>query len=119
VHERPFTQKIVEAVLTSLEGHPAERVVSARVRVGEVFHLVPESVEAHFRSLTAGTPLSQARLDLAEDPLTVRCRDCGLSGGVEDHHLLLCRACGSRAVDTVSGHEIRIESVTLKDPAPL
>lgn len=116
MHERPFTQKIVESILESLKDYPAGHVTAARVNVGEIYHLVPDSVRTHFESLTVGTPLDGARLDLVEVPLQVRCAACGLVGGVEDHHAPLCASCGSLSVENVAGHEIRVESVALNVP---
>lgn len=114
MHERPFTQKIVESILGCLKDYPAGQVTAARVSVGEVYHLVPDSVRAHFESLTAGTPLGGARLELVEVPLQIRCKDCGWSGGVDDHHAPLCGRCGSLSVENTAGHEIRVESVALQ-----
>jgi hydrogenase nickel incorporation protein HypA/HybF len=116
MHERPFTQKIVGSILASLKDYPEGRVTAARVSVGEIYHLVPESVRTHFESLIAGTPLEGARLDLVEVPLQVRCKDCGQAGSVEDHHAPLCAACGSLSVENVAGHEIRVEDVALTVP---
>lgn len=116
MHERPFTQKIVESILESLKDYPAGHVTAARVKVGEIYHLVPESVRTHFESLTVGTPLDGARLDLVEVPLQVRCKACGQVGKVEDHHAPLCGSCGSLSVENVAGHEIRVESVALSVP---
>ncbi|MBL8022961.1 MAG: hydrogenase maturation nickel metallochaperone HypA [Elusimicrobia bacterium] len=116
MHERPFTQKIVESILDSLKDYPSGRVTSARVLVGEVYHLVPDSVRAHFESLTLGTPLEGAELDLVEVPLRVKCNGCGEVSGVEDHHAPHCEKCESVSVTNVEGHEIRVESVALKVP---
>lgn len=114
MHERPFTQKIVDSILGCLKEYPEGRVTAARVSVGEIYHLVPDSVRAHFESLTVGTPLSGAHLDLREVPLQIRCKACGAVGGVEDHHAALCGKCGSPSVENVDGHEIRVESVAVK-----
>jgi hydrogenase nickel incorporation protein HypA/HybF len=116
MHERPYTQKIVESILGCLKDYPAGQVTAARVSVGEIYHLVPDSVRAHFESLTAGTPLGGARLEVVEVPLRVRCTECGWTGGVDDHHAPLCGACGSLSVVNTAGHEIRVDSVALKVP---
>lgn len=116
MHERPLTQKIVESILECLKDYPEGQVTALRVNVGEIYHLVPESVRTHFESLAVGTPLHGARLDLVEVPLQVRCKACGQVGGVEDHHAPLCSMCGSLSVENVVGHEIQVQSVALKVP---
>jgi hydrogenase nickel incorporation protein HypA/HybF len=116
MHERPFTQKIVESILDSLKDYPTGRVTAARVRVGEIYHLVPDSVRAHFESLAAGTSLAGAQLDLVEVPLRVKCNACSEVCGVEDHHAPHCEKCGSVSVTNVEGHDIQVERVVLNVP---
>lgn len=109
MHEGHFTEQIVEAVLKELDGAAVDREAAILVSVGEMFHLVSESVQLHYGILTKGTPLEGTVLILEEVPVEVVCRQCGERGGVEDHHLLLCSKCGSQEVEMVAGHEVTVE----------
>jgi hydrogenase nickel incorporation protein HypA/HybF len=109
MHEGRFTEDIVKAVLEGLAPYPGARLERVSVRVGDVYHLEPESVRLHFELATRGTRLEGTVLDLVEVPLAVRCRSCGSQGGVEDHHLPACRSCGSQEVTVLEGDRIEIQ----------
>ncbi len=115
MHEGHFTQQIVEGILRELAPYPKAKVRSVTVRVGEVFHLVPESVLMHYDVLTKGSALQSVKLNLIEEPMQVLCSQCQKQGPVEDHHLLLCPFCHSRQVKPVLGNKITIEKVELED----
>lgn len=114
MHEGAFTEQIVATILKEVQKHPGRRPKSVRVRVGEVYHLVPESVAVHFEAQVLGTPLQGVRLDLQEDPMRVSCKDCGASGPVDDHHLPACPTCYSRNIKTISGDKIIVEAIELE-----
>ena len=52
MHEGHFTEKIVEVVLAELYKHPGEKIKTVTVKVGDVYHLVLESVLLHFEIAT-------------------------------------------------------------------
>lgn len=114
MHEANFTKQIVNVVLEELTKHPEARPQSVKVTVGEMLHLVPESVQMHFDLLTKDTDLAKVLLQLGEIPVTVKCHQCGREGGVEDHHLMICSHCQSLDVELMSGNEIRVESIELE-----
>lgn len=115
MHEANFTQEIVSAILGELEHYPVLRPKLVKVKVGEMLHLIPDSVLMHYRQMTKGTHLEGAVLQLTETPVQVRCPVCSFTGGVEDHHMLLCSKCGSRDVELIQGKEITIESIEMTD----
>ena|SRR3989338_3071889 len=115
MHESNFTKQIVHVILQELTKNSDARPQTVKVRVGEMLHLVPESVEMHYELLTKGTPLAGVKLELEEIPVRVRCRPCGHEGSVADHHLLVCGECGSFDVELLNGNEIRIDSIEIYD----
>ena len=114
MHEGHFTEQIVEAVVNELKKYPGRAVESITVKVGEVYHLVPESVLMHFESITRSIPLEGVKLNLLEESLQVLCSQCGQQGPVEDHHLLLCTFCHSRQVKAVCGDKVTIDQIQFK-----
>ncbi len=111
MHEGQFTEQIVETILNELKKYPGKTPKKVEVVVGEIYHLEKESVRMHYDLLTKGSPLEGAALVLEEEPVRVKCRVCGETGAVEDHHLLICPECGSQDVEAVSGKEILIRSI--------
>ena|SRR3989338_6262478 len=115
MHEANFTKQIVNAILQELAKNTEERPQTVKVRVGQMLHLVPDSVKMHYDVLTSGTALAGVKLELEEIPVTVRCHQCHHEGGVADHHLLACLECGSLDVELLNGNEIRIDSIEVYD----
>lgn len=114
MHEGHFTEQIVDAVVLELKKHPQQSVESVTVKVGEVYHLMPDSVLMHYDLLTKGTSLEGVKLNLVEEALQVLCSQCNKQGPVEDHHLLLCSFCHSRQVKPVAGDKVIIEQILFK-----
>jgi hydrogenase nickel incorporation protein HypA/HybF len=115
MHEGQFTEKIVAAILEELKKHPGARIRSVQVKVGEVYHLVLESVLMHFEIAVKGSALEGVELDLQEEAMRVKCQQCGREGPVEDHHMPLCSFCQSTNVKTVSGNSITIDAIQLSN----
>ena len=115
MHEANFTEQIIKKILDELSSYPDAKPRAAKVLVGEMLHLVPESVQMHYRLLTQGTSLEEVPLELAEVPVKIRCNHCGKEGGVEDHHLLMCSDCGTMNVKLISGDEIWVDVIELEE----
>jgi hydrogenase nickel insertion protein HypA len=114
MHEGHFTEQIVESIIGELKKYPGRKVESVTVKVGEVYHLVPDSVLMHYELLTKSTDLEGVTLKLLEEPMQVLCSQCAKQGPIEDHHLLLCSFCHSHQVVTVAGDKVTIEQIVLK-----
>ena len=114
MHEGQFTEKIVEVILSELKKYPGARIKTVKAKVGEIFHLILESVQMHFQIITKGSPLEGVQLDLEEEPVNVLCRQCQRKGPVEDHHMLVCSFCQSMDVAAVSGNRITVESIQME-----
>lgn len=116
MHEGHFTQQIVERILLDIDSQENKTIKSVTVRVGEVFHLVPEAVQMHYQMMIKGTPLDGVELNLVEEPMQVLCENCQKQGPVEDHHMLICSYCHSSKVKPVCGDKIFIEKVESLTP---
>ena len=114
MHEGHFTEQIVDAVISEVKKYPDRVVESITVKVGEVYHLVIDSVLMHYELITKGTPLEGVRLNLLEESMQVICSPCGQRGPVEDHHMLLCSYCHSPQVKPIAGDKVIIEQIIFK-----
>ncbi len=117
MHEANFTQEIVTAILNELKNYSSLQAKQVKVKVGEMLHLVPDSVQAHYQQMTKGTPLEAVSLILEETPVEIRCRTCGAVGGVEDHHVLFCSKCSSFNVELINGREVIVDSIEMAEGA--
>jgi len=115
MHEGHFTDQIVASVVDELKKYPGKDVQSITVKVGETYHLVPESILMHYELITKGTTLEGVVLNLEPESMLVFCTQCGKEGPVDDHHMLLCTFCHSRQVKTIAGNSVTIEKIQFKN----
>lgn len=113
MHEGQFTEKIVEVIFAEVKKIPGQKLKSVLVKVGEVYHLVPDAVKMHFEVLTKGTPLQGVTLDLQEESMEVYCPHCKKTTFVEDHHMVACPFCYALDVTPIRGNQITVESIEL------
>ena len=114
MHEGKFTEQIVAVILEEIAKFPGKKPKSVKVKVGEVFHLIPESVQLHYDLQVKGTPLEGVSLQLQEEAIEVECLACQTRGPVEDHHLLVCSKCYSRQVKVLKGQQIQVEAIEVE-----
>lgn len=112
MHELSITQAAVEAIIERTGATPIRRVT---LEIGALSGVMVDSVRFCFEVIVAGTPLRDAVLDVVEPPGRARCRDCALEFDVEEPRILLCPGCGTADVRVLTGRELRIRSVEVKD----
>ena len=116
MHELSIAQSLLEIVRQHVP--PAEwgEVRVVRLKIGALAGVVPDSLEFSFTALTAGTPLSGARLDILHVPFVMRCRACSATSS-EQLGIAVCPSCGSSDTETISGTELQLTEIELAQPA--
>lgn len=114
MHELSLCQSIHGIVDRAREGRPVEVV---HLQVGRLRQVVPETLAYCWTLVTDGGPLAGSRLDIDHVPVVLDCGDCGRRTTVADALLLTCGSCGSGAIGVVSGEELLVTSIDLRDPA--
>lgn len=110
MHEMALAEGILDIVLSYADKNEAKKVTAVSVLVGEMTGVVPESLEFCFSSLAKGTKAENAELILKHVPLIGKCLDCGREAKIE-HYNFTCSKCGSVRMETISGRELRVESL--------
>ena len=114
MHEAAIASAIIDAVTERLDAGLVEgRVRVVCLRIGRLTAVVPENVKFMFEVLSRDTPLAGASLHIENVPLRCGCRDCGKESEL-DEPFLACPACGSGAVDVLSGRELLIEALEVE-----
>ncbi|HWR42749.1 hydrogenase maturation nickel metallochaperone HypA [Sporomusa sp.] len=113
MHELAIAQGVLEIALSTAASHGAGKVTGIKVLTGELTGVVPEALEFGFAALAEGTMAAGACLSISIIPLTGRCRDCGDEHRV-DKYRFICSACGSYAIEILSGRELKVESVEVE-----
>ena len=113
MHELGLCDAIVAAAVRRARGR---QVASMRVRV--TGHPVdPEFVRQALQLAAAGTVAEGASVELAAEPVTVHCRDCGARTPAYDAlALAACPACGGVDVAVPEGGDVTIESISFGTP---
>jgi hydrogenase nickel incorporation protein HypA/HybF len=112
MHEVSITQEVVAVIAERLGD---KRVTVVRLEIGKLSGVVADAVRFCFDLVAEGTTVAGARLEIAEPPGRVLCRDCATEHEV-DSLIILCPACGSAHAKVLSGNELRITSVEVSVP---
>lgn len=107
MHEMAIAQGLLDILREEMQKHRAGRLRSVRLHIGQLSAIVPESLSFCFEVMTAGTDMEGARLDMEIIPLKGVCRSCR-SGFEIENYAFECPYCGSRDIETVSGHELSV-----------
>ncbi len=117
MHERSLVRALLRQVQAVADEQAASRVVSIRVRVGEMSGVEPELLSTAYEELVQDTPLCGATLSMERVPLTATCDQCGNTFRIERFHFQ-CDQCGSLRLSLRGGEELLLESVTMEKNEP-
>ncbi len=115
MHEMGIAMEIVEIATASIPaGMQGQRVERVNLKIGKLSAVVPESLRFCFEIVAKDTPLCNAKLNIEEVPVVVRCLDCN-SQEIINEPVFACRKCSSGSVEVISGRELDINSIEITD----
>jgi hydrogenase nickel incorporation protein HypA/HybF len=112
MHELGITRNIVAIVADAAGGRPVGRVI---IEIGRLSGVMSDAIAFCFDVVAAGTSLEGARLEIRQIDARARCKDCDAEFVVMS--LLTPCGCGSRRLLRLSGEELNIKSMELKEAA--
>ncbi len=123
MHEYGLMEAVLDRAREIVARAYGESVSRIRVEVGELAFATRECLETAFASLTAGSDLKGARLELVEAPARLRCDGCGLEGSARDFALEgpqdasppICTGCGS-ILTVLQGGGVTLSEVAFLAP---
>ena len=107
MHELSLADAVVAIVRDHAQGR---RVNGVDVKVGRLRQVVPDALAFAFELVAAGTNVEGAALNIEHVPVGVRCIACAAITEQQEFPFA-CVACGSLAVDVVSGEELLVDAV--------
>ena len=110
MHELGITRNIVSIVGEAAKGRRVKRVT---LDVGELAGVMPDAIAFCFDVVAKGTPLEGATLDIRRIAGRGRCRECSVE--FDTPTLFSTCSCGSRAIDRLSGEELKIREFELSN----
>lgn len=112
MHESSLVRSLlrqVEAIRVEQQGAEVEQV---RIEIGPLAGVEPLLVLSAFSELAPAAGMENTDLVIDEVTLTARCADCGLVEVTLPR--IACPVCGSVTVRIVSGDQVRLQSVTIR-----
>ena len=110
MHELSVTHNILDVALR----HAGDkRITNIYLVIGQLSSFVDESIQFYWSIISKDTLAENAQLSFQRLPAIMRCEDCG-----ERYQLagddFACPACGSLAVQLVSGDEFYIDAIDVE-----
>jgi len=111
MHELAITQNIISiAEKNAPEGAP---ITAVRLQIGRLTGFVPDCIRFYFESLTRGTRLEGAELEIETTPGRALCRRCGREVELEEP-ILICPECAAIDIEVTSGRELLVKSIQVE-----
>ncbi|APC09421.1 hydrogenase maturation nickel metallochaperone HypA [Neomoorella thermoacetica] len=108
MHELALTAELLRLLENNAREKGIKHIKRVKLVIGALSSVLPEAVEFSFNTLKEGPLFEDAKLEIEEKPVRVRCRDCMAEKAV-DHFYPLCPSCGSGRVSIIEGKEFYID----------
>jgi hydrogenase nickel incorporation protein HypA/HybF len=113
MHELSIAQSIVELAEEQARNHKVQCIEELELEIGSLAGIDRQSLEFALESCVKGTLLENARIVRHDISGEGRCGDCEKLFPI-DTFFMPCPFCGSYAVKTIRGKELRIKSIVVK-----
>lgn len=116
MHELGIVTGILETTKQAAREAGATRVVSVKLRIGEMCEVVPEALSFAWETFCEDDPLTQGAALVVEDVRPVSA--CVQCGAVFEHDRFHCKCpqCGSGQILLQHGRELDIVSIDIETP---
>ena len=116
MHELGIMTSVLDSVRESAEAAGATRLISVRLRIGEMTEAIEDALHFAFEALTDDDPLMNgATLEVDMVKPKSRCLECGAEF-IHDRFHLFCPQCDSFATTLLEGRELYIDSIEVDIP---
>lgn len=111
MHELAVIEGIIETMTEVAAANHLSRISRLDLVIGKLHQLIPDMLEFSFETCTEGTLAEKCKLVIDWRPVIVTCRDCNNRSEIIDS-IFICPLCGSFRLNTESGKELFIKSIT-------
>jgi hydrogenase nickel incorporation protein HypA/HybF len=113
MHELSIVASLFEVLEAKARENQATKIVGVKLKVGKLAGVVPEFLQSAFDSYKRDTIAAEAKLEMEEVPLKLRCRKCA-ADIVQEEYSLLCPYCGSTDLEILEGMELLLDKIDLE-----
>lgn len=122
MHELSMAQGIIDAVLETAEKNDATEVTEIYIEVGRLAMLNPEQLRFLLDVLVEDTIAENAKIDISEIPVTIKCPECGYEGEADlddsDHYapIIECPKCENLRISILGGKDCIVKNIVVEKP---
>ena len=113
MHEVAVAQRMVEIALRAADANGGGRISAARLLLGKLTCVDPETLTFAFAVATRGTAAEGCRLEIVQVPARLRCHSCKAEH--EREFLEPCPTCNAVGGEVLAGRELRLDTIDLED----
>ena len=110
MHEMSIVQSPISIIEEEMVKNSATKLMSVRLKIGEMSGIVPGALETCFEILTEKSDMKGAVLKMDIAPLIGYCRKCKQEFKVIEYNFS-CPECESADIDIISGREMNIVEI--------
>lgn len=114
MHELSVAENIIETVKQNVSPPDMHNVKEIRLKLGEFSNVVADSLLFAFESLKDDYNLNDSELVIQPVKFEIECRECG-AVTTNKYGLRECVICGSVNTKVLSGEELLVTEIELKD----
>jgi hydrogenase nickel incorporation protein HypA/HybF len=113
MHELSIAQNILDIASEQVKDLQFNRIISFKVKIGELAAVDPSSLLFSFDILKNDTVFKNTLLDIEEIPLRGYCDDCKTESKI-DNFLFICGNCESTNIKLISGEELTLSEIEIE-----
>jgi len=111
MHELSLMESVIDMVRESALSNHIVKVTRIKLVVGKMSMALPDSLRFAFDVLKSTDDLLQAAvLEIEEQDVVGRCRQCQTEFAVGSGYRLVCPGCGSMSVEIISGRQLYVDN---------
>lgn len=114
MHELSIATEIVNIINQHVGEEERELVEIVKVKIGNLTNVLGESLHFCFEAIIKDTPLSNAKIEIENTPLQLKCNECG-NISFADEYIFKCKACSSGNINITGGDELNVSEIILKE----
>lgn len=113
MHEMSIAMQILDIAMKEAKVNNAQKVLSIKIRAGELRGIVSDLLTNCFDIISKGTMAEEASISVEELPLEAQCSTCGRIFRVQNY-TYQCPHCQSKNVETVQGLELVVQEIEVQ-----